>query len=107
MNSSVEKPVGKEIFQAVEAIQRVELLLQTSFKQETELQALFSQELLPRTVMNSVDVMLREGSGYNAVRGVLRVLGYDSLLKTGRRTEKNLKRRIRVWNLIPWMYQAK
>ena len=41
--------------------------------------------------MNSVDVMLREGSGYNAVRGVLRVLGYDSLLKTGRRTEKNLK----------------
>ena len=101
-----EKPVGKEIFQAVEAIQRVELLLQTSFKQETELQALFSQELLPRTVMNSVDVMLREGSGYNAVRGVLRVLGYDSLLKTGRRTEQNRKRRIRVWNLIPAMYQA-
>ena len=57
--------------------------------------------------MNGVDIMLHEGNGYNAVRGILRVLGYDKLLRVGRRTEKNLKRRIRTWNLIPWMYKTK
>ena len=101
------KPIGKDIFQAVEALQRVEFLLQTSFKQESELEVLFTQELLPRAVMNGVDIMLHEGNGYNAVRGILRVLGYDKLLRVGRRTEKNLKRRIRTWNLIPWMYKTK
>ena len=91
----------------MEALQRVEFLLQTSFKQESELEVLFTQELLPRAVMNGVDIMLHEGNGYNAVRGILRVLGYDKLLRVGRRTEKNLKRRIRTWNLIPWMYKTK
>ncbi len=99
------KPVGKEIFQSVEALQEIGLLLQTSFKHEAELEALFTQELLPKTVMNAVDVMLREGNGYNAVRGALRVLGYDKLLAVGRRTGKSLKRRVHTWNLIPWMYQ--
>ena len=101
------RPVGKDIFQSVEAMQRVGLLLQTSFKHEAELDALLYQELLPKTVMDGVDVMLREGSGYNAVRGVLRVLGYEKLLKIGRKTDKELRRRVRTWNLIPWMYQPK
>ena len=51
------KPIGKDIFQAVEALQRVEFLLQTSFKQESELEVLFTQELLPRAVMNGVAIM--------------------------------------------------
>lgn len=99
------RPIGKDIFQSVEVLQRIELLLQTSFKRETELQVLFVQECIPKTIMDGVDVMLREGSGYNAVRGVLRVLGYDKRLTVGRRTNKALRRRVRTWNLIPWMYR--
>ena len=34
-------------------------------------------------------------------------VSYTHLLRVGRRTEKNLKRRIRTWNLIPWMYKTK
>ena len=57
------KPIGKDIFQAVEALQRVEFLLQTSFKQESELEVLFTQELLPRAVMNGMDVCCMRATG--------------------------------------------
>lgn len=102
-----QKPVGKNIFQHTDAMLRILDLIKTGHDDDSELIALFERERLPLTVMNGVDVMLKEGVGYNAVRGFLRVGGYDKLLLTGRQTDKALKQRVRVWRVIPWMYQAK
>jgi len=102
-----QKPVGKKIFQHTDAILRILDIVKTSQCNDKDLICLIEQEKLPLTVMNAVDIMLKEGNGYNAIRGYLRVAGYDKLLQTGRQTDKTLKRRITVWQVIPWMYKAK
>ena len=57
--------------------------------------------------MDCVDVLLREGLGYNTVRGYLRVEGYDRLLVQGKRTGRALRGRIRLWRMLPWMYHPR
>ena len=101
------KPAGKNIFQHSDAMLRIFDIIKTGYRDDTELIALFEYEKLPLTVMNGVDVMLKEGVGYNAIRGYLRVAGYDKILHIGRQTDRALKHRIRVWQVIPWMYQVK
>lgn len=107
MKRAKQQPVGKNIFQYADAMLRIVDFIRTGPKEEKELLALFEQQKLPFTVMHGVDVMLREGVGYNAVRGYLRVNGYDKFLKSGRKTEKALWRRLAVWQMIPWMYRPK
>lgn len=102
-----QKTVGKNIFQHTDAMLRILDQIKNLNHDDAELIALFEKEKLPLTVMNGVDVMLKEGVGYNAVRGYLRVGGYDKLLVTGRQTDKALKHRVRVWHTIPWMYKIK
>jgi len=102
-----QKPVGKNIFQHTDAMLRIADIIRTSHQGDTELVQLFEHEKLPLTVMNGVDIMLKEGMGYNSIRGYLRVSGYGKFLVTGKQTDKALKRRIAVWNVIPWMYKAK
>ena len=102
-----QKPVGKNIFQHTDAMLRIADIIRTSHQGDTELVQLFEHEKLPLTVMNGVDIMLKEGMGYNSIRGYLRVSGYGKFLVTGKQTDKALKRRIAVWNAIPWMYKAK
>nr|WP_319488223.1 glycosyltransferase [uncultured Caproiciproducens sp.] len=102
-----QKPIGKNIFQHTDAMLRIFDIIKTTHRDDTELTQIFEHEKLPLTVMNGVDIILREGTGYNSVRGYLHVAGYDKLLATGRQTNKALKRRIAVWRTIPWMYKAK
>ncbi|MBW7573643.1 glycosyltransferase family 2 protein [Caproiciproducens faecalis] len=102
-----QKSIGKNIFQHTDAMLRIFDMIKAARRDDAELIQLFEHQKLPLTVMNGIDVMLKEGAGYNAVRGYLRVAGYDKLLSTGRQTDKALKRRITVWRTIPWMYKAK
>lgn len=99
--------IGRDIFQHVEAMLRIQAIIETDCRHDAELSDLFTCEKIPLTVMHCVDIMLKEGNGYNAVRGYLKVAGYDRLLVTNRRTSRDLKRRVRYWKLIPWMYQPK
>ncbi|MCY1713136.1 glycosyltransferase family 2 protein [Caproiciproducens galactitolivorans] len=101
------KPVGKNIFQHTDAMLRILDILKTNHREDAELIRLFERRKLPLTVMNGVDILLQEGMGYNAVRGYLRVAGYDKLLLTGKQTDRDLKRRITVWRAVPWMYKVK
>jgi glycosyltransferase involved in cell wall biosynthesis len=102
-----QKPVGKNIFQHTEAILRIMDIIKLNYREDTELIQLFEKEKLPLTIMNAVDILLKEGTAYNIIRGYLRVAGYDKLLQTGRLTDKTLKRRITVWQVMPWMYKVK
>lgn len=102
-----QKSIGKNIFQHTDAMLRILDIIKTTRREDTELVQMFEREKLPLTVMNGIDVMLKEGAGYNSVRGYLHAAGYDKLLTVGRQTDKALKRRIMVWRAIPWMYKAK
>lgn len=99
-----QENIGGKIFQHTEAIVRVKNLA-ASQKAGKELLQLLDQQKLPQTVMHGVDVMLREGNGYNAVRGYLHVSGYDKFLHIGRGTSPALRRRILLWRAFPWMYR--
>lgn len=98
-------PVGREIFQAIEAMLRVQAVIENRCPENHELCSAFEERKLPETVMGCVDVLLREGLGYNTVRGYLRVEGYDRLLTVGRKTGRALQRRILLWKTLPWMYR--
>lgn len=97
-------PAGREIFQAIEAMLRVQAVIENRCPDNRELCESFEERKLPETVMDCVDVLLREGLGYNTVRGYLRVEGYDRLLAQGKRTGRALRGRIRLWRMLPWMY---
>lgn len=62
---------------------------------------------LPQAVMWCVDLLLREGNGYGAVQGMLKVSGYRKYLRCGANTPFELKKRIRLWRNLPWMYKPR
>lgn len=101
-----QKPVGRSIFQRADAVLRIIDMIKTN-SGDDELLRLFEYEKLPLAIMDAVDILLKEGMAYNAVRGYLKAMGYEKMLQTGRVTDKALKRRIAVWQFIPWMYKPK
>ncbi len=72
---------------------------------ERELLRLLEKEKIPRTVMDSVDVLLREGSSSRAVRACLRISGYSRLLTVDRWTDPALRRRVLLWKTAPDFYR--
>ena len=98
-------PVGWNIFQRAQAVLRVEETARARFPGDAELLRLLEKDKLPRTVMGCVDVALREGRTFLEVRRYLSESGYDRLLSTDGRTEKNLRRRVFLWKTAPWLYR--
>lgn len=101
-----QKPIGRNIFQHADAVLRIMDIVRAS-REDPELTQLFERQKLPLTIMDAVDILLKEGAGYNAIRGYLHATGYDKMLQTGRVTDKALRHRITVWQVIPWMYRVK
>ncbi|HEX3037563.1 MAG TPA: glycosyltransferase [Oscillospiraceae bacterium] len=99
--------IGNRIFQHTDAILRIADIVKTNYPDNNELAQIISYQKLPFTIMRGVDLMLKEGNGYSAVRGYLKVSGYDKLLVTGKQTDKELKRRVLLWRTVPWIYQPK
>lgn len=98
-----QKPAGESIFQRAEAMLRVLDAVRASGG-DPELIRLFEKEKLPEVVMDCVDVMLREGNGYGAVKACLRDAGYDGYLVPDRRMDRSLLKRVLLWRTVPWMY---
>jgi glycosyltransferase involved in cell wall biosynthesis len=101
------KPVGNVCFERIEAMKRIEDLLIMHHKANKQLMDAFRYEKLPDVVLSCVDLLLKEGYGYNAIRGMLRVNGYDTLLIAGKPTSAKLRRQIRLWKTLPWMYRPR
>jgi glycosyltransferase involved in cell wall biosynthesis len=102
-----QKPVGKSIFQHTEAMLRIVDRMKTIDSEDSELLQLFERVKLPLTVMNGVDIMLKEGVSYGSIRRYLKVSGFHRLLTVGKQTDSALKRRILIWQTLPWMYKPK
>lgn len=96
---------GLRIFQRVEAALRVLDAAKSNYGADSELLRLLEKEIIPLTVMNAIDVMLREGSGHRAIKSFMNVSGYERLLCSDRKTDPALKRRILVWKTVPWLYR--
>lgn len=102
-----QKPAGTDIFQSVEAALRVANVIKDNCPSETELFRLWRRIKVPQAVMNSVDVLLREGNDARFVRGCLREYGYSQLLTVDRRMNPELKRKILLWRFTPGLYRTK
>ena len=97
--------IGKAIFQHVEAMRRIEDIIRTDYRDNAELNQIFTGDKLPKTVLYCVDVLLREGSGNSSIQRCLKLRGYDKLLASSKITDPALKRKIFLWRRVPWMYK--
>lgn len=97
--------IGWSIFQRAQAALRVREAARSSLPEDTELLRLLEKDKIPRTVMNCVDIAMREGKTFLQVRRYLSESGYDRLLMTDGRTEKNLRHRVFLWKTAPWLYR--
>lgn len=99
-----QEVIGARIFQKVDAVIRISDLL-TRQSGDEDLLIWYRDQKIPEAIMDCVDVLLREKMNYNGVRGLLRLSGYDKLLKSGRGTPRVLRHRIMRWNTFPWLYK--
>ena len=99
-----QEVIGARIFQKVDAVIRISELL-ARMNVDEDLRLYYREQRIPEAVMECVDILLREKIQSNAVRGLLRLSGYDKLLKSGGHTPKALRRRILRWNTAPWLYK--
>ena len=99
-------PVGLRVFSRVEAALRVLETAQAVCGSEGELLRLLEKDVIPLIIMNCVDIVLREGAGYHAVRVFLGTSGYDKLLVTDRKSDPALRRRVFLWKTVPWLYRG-
>lgn len=114
LRNSVNEITGKSgrlvssyCFDRVEAMLRIQALIKVQKPEDRRLYDLFTGEKLPDSLLSCVDLLLKEGNGYNAVRGAIRVRKYEPLLKAGRATSVLLRRQLLTWKTIPWMYHSR
>ncbi len=97
---------GREIFQYVDSMRRIETKVKACFPKDKELIGLFEYEKIPSVILECVDILLREGESISDIRSYLREGGYDRLLTVNRHTSKRLYRRVKCWKLAPLLYKA-
>lgn len=102
-----QKAVGAAVFQRMEALMRAMEYIESRLPGDRRVSVLLRERRLPQALMWCVDLLLREGNGYGAVQGMIKVSGYRRFLKCGPATPFELKKRIRLWKNLPWMYKPR
>ena len=97
--------VGFAVFSRVKALLNIRSFLRTS-SSDVELLHLLEKDFLPCTVMNCIDVTLREGIDRHTIREFLHSSGYGRLLTTDRKSSPALRKRIFRWKTFPGLYRA-
>lgn len=97
--------VGFAVFTRVKALLNIRSLVRTS-SSDAELLRLLEKELLPFTIMNCIDIALREGISHHTVRDFLHSSGYDRLLTADRKSSAALRKQIFRWKVMPGLYRA-
>lgn len=92
------KPVGREVFQEIDAMVRVRDLLWCEHAQNSHLIDLMVCRRIPQAVMHCVDILIRNGFSPSAVKTELKKDSYQRLLKIGSCTGQELRRKIYRWN---------
>lgn len=101
-----QKLAGRDIFQRVEALLRVLDTVKIRYGGDKELLGLLQKYKIPLMIMDSTDIMLREGNSTRTVKDWLRVLGYDKLLSADGKLDRKLTQRIFIWKAVPGLYRT-
>lgn len=92
-------------FSKIEAMLKVYETIQLNQKGNTVLNDAFEYHKLPAVVMSCVDILLKEGFSYSAIRNSMKLKNYDKLLKISRETPVKLRKKIFTWKVVPKFYQ--
>ncbi len=103
--ASAQEPVGIICFDRVEALLHIRDEAALAYPDNRKLNALFTYEVLPQAVFDCIDLLLREGLGYSAVRNTVKLKGFEDLLISGKGTSNKLRKNMLTWKLVPWMYR--
>lgn len=107
VRGSNTKTIGVQCFERIEALKRVYSVIQARHGKNHKLAACFLQEKMPDAVLSCIDSLLDEGTGYNAIRSMLRLKGYEKFLIAGKHSGHRLRKAIVTWKMIPWMYKSR
>lgn len=105
--NSSKAVVGIKCFDKVKAVNDVYELVKIKNKSNKSLINAFRYIKLPRVILECIEELLNEQTGYGAIKGMLKVNGYDEFLTVGKTTPPGIAKKILVWNLTPWMYKVK
>lgn len=102
---AAQEPLGIVCFDRVEALLRIKETIEFDYPEKKKLLDLFTYEVLPGAIFDSIDRLLREGLGYSAVKNTIKLKGFDDLLVSGKGTSTRLRKNMVTWRLVPWMYK--
>lgn len=100
-----QEPLGIVCFDRVEALLRIKETIEFDCPEKKKLLDLFTYEVLPGAIFGCIDLLLREGLGYSAVKNAIKLKGFDDLLVSGKGTSNRLRKNMVTWRLVPWMYK--
>lgn len=100
-----QEPLGIVCFDRVEALLRIKETIEFDYPEKKKLLDLFTYEVLPGAIFDCIDLLLREGLGYSAVKNTLKLKGFDDLIVSGKGTSAKIRKNMVTWRLVPWMYK--
>ena len=92
-------------FSRIDAMLKVYETIQLTKKGNVVLSDAFEYHKLPSVVMSCVDLLLKEGFSYSAIKNSLKLKDYDKLLKFSRVTPAKLRTKIITWKMFPKFYK--
>ena len=93
-------------FDRVDALVRIAEDAKAYRQNNKRLATVLLDDMIPRSILDCVELLLQKGRGYNAVNHYINRNGYRKLLRAGRGTPLALQRKILLWRNLPWMYSA-
>lgn len=98
--------VTNNCFERVEAIKKIAEVIDLRHKSNILLNSIFEYQKIPSVIMSCIDTLLDAGFGYGAIKKLLHLRHYDSLLKISKITSSKLRIKILVWKVTPWLYKS-
>ena len=92
-------------FSRIDAMLKVYETMQLTKKGSPALRNAFEYNKLPSVVMSCVDILLKDGFPYSAIKNSLKLKEYDKLLKLSMSTPPKLRMKILKWRFMPKLYK--
>ncbi len=107
-----DSPVARETapgnvncYERIDAMLKVYENIKLQRKDNIALTELFEGQKLPSVIMSVVDILLKQGFSYSAIKRSFKQKGYSELLRPTGRTSPELRRKLLQWKLLPWTYK--
>ena len=93
-------------YERIDSMIKVYERMKLQRKDNIMLTELFEGQKLPSVVLSVVDILLKQGFSYKAVKKSLKQKGYAEYLHSNSRTSPELKKKLFRWNFVPWKYSV-